>query len=181
MVRQARRENLSPDDFEFYNAKRPSKYRPHTYAHIYSSYHMSDREMFTLKKYGKPFFYYNVFFRRYGMPALKKLFNTSHTRIHAMINRGLLPEPFMIVERTNGMKERFWLYHQVFPVYQWYLALRHRGLAAYIPRNMERVDILVLKHRLHVAQRAFERKLSVDKVDKYTEIAGKYGVIPIAG
>ncbi len=88
-----------------------------------------------------------------------------------------MPRPMVVVANSIDAERSYWFYHQVQPVFIWYMYLRSRGIKRIAADDNCRFSELV--KNLKRSQIRFEKLLGIEQIDEYTLIAGNYGVIPI--
>lgn len=108
---------------------------------------------------------------------LCKLFVINRVTLFRWVEKGVMPEPFIKVRRGDYDEKTLWFYHQVQPVYVWYIHLRSRGIQRVAANDS--CLFPVLQRNLSRSRIRFEKLLGVEQVDQYLVEAGKYGVIQL--
>lgn len=163
----AKTRHRDPATLPFYSSKKATS---QVVSAGYNALAISDRQRFTLKKYGKPFNYQGVMTKRYDLAALCRLFVASHMTIYAWMKIGYLPEP----QITIANKKRMWMYHQVQPFYVWYWHVRNRRATL---KGVTAEEYAILQRMQKYSDMRWHRLLGVEYDDPYVKVAGKYGVI----
>jgi hypothetical protein len=166
-----------PEALQFYPSKNPKTVSGgKAVSRKFNSLALPYRYQFLLKAYGKPFKYQGVVTKQYTVKTLMLLFGVSERTLRRWVEFGVLEAPFITLKGQHRTERSYWFYHQVQPVYSWFLHLKARGLQVSIT---DECKFSLLRTNKRRARRRFEQLLGIEEVDEYTKIAGKYGVIPL--
>jgi len=165
----------SPEEIIVYIGRKVSRTRrDKTVAKVFNAIAIPKWYYFTLKSYGEPFKYHECMTKRYSRPALLRLFGISSSTLLAWVKSGIMPEPIMRVSGTSNERQ-YWFYHQVQPVYVWYMHMRSRGITE-IHKKAYVAEIEVLQRHIRKQEVLFLRRAGHTVINDYEAVAGKYGV-----
>jgi hypothetical protein len=174
---RARQNNLDPAEINIYPSKRPPKNARKTISRYFNSFEISDRARFSLRAYGVPFSWQGVVTKSYSTKTMLKLFNINKATLYRWVKEGIMPEAAVKLKvQGKEIYRNTWLYHQVQPVYIWYMHMSARGMKRLIvASNQDEVNVL---RRLLIAQeKRWLAKLGVEYIDSHVKKCGKFGVI----
>lgn len=173
---KARQQALNPEKISIYPSNKVPKRAKKTISRLFNSFEISDRARFTLRAYGIPFNYQGIVTKSYSTKTVLKLFHISYSTLYKWLQNGILPSAFVKLEIHNGVFKNYWFYHQVQPVYSWYMHMCARGIERIKPEYyLEEMDIL--KRLLIAQEKRWYAKLGVRYPNLYADMCGKYGVI----
>jgi len=179
LVTKARAENLGPDDAKIYVSKMPASartFRGEVVARQLNAIAIPEWWKVTFKKNGAPFKYNGYMTRRYTLTSFTRMLGIGSVTFYSWRKAGYVPEPFLTLQGANGQNTYYWLYHQVQPVFSWYMHMKSRGVVN-ISSKRDAKALRELHRMKRQAEKRFLAKLGEDYIDPYVKKAGKYGVI----
>lgn len=180
LITKARAEGLGPDDASIYMSRVADDIRkPHVKTITMNAITIPEWMRVSLMKTGKIFRHNGVTTRYYTSTTICALLRINKATFSRWRASGLVPEPYVYVQR-DGPRIGYWLYHQVQPLYSWYMHMRSRGIKNIVNAYHEK-EIRKLRHLYKLAEKRFMARLGEDYVDPYIKEAGRYGVVWITG
>lgn len=168
LLGKSRREGLGPNSIEIYGTKAPTGFKASL-----NAIETGKRDVYRLRASGVAMSINGTVTLSYSAHKLCRLFDISLRTFNYWISKSIIDIPEITVEGKNT--HRLWLYHQVQPVFVWYMHLRARGIQNIVPRfHQEELKALARMKRSYL--RIWYKRQGIPFIDDYEKYGGKYGV-----